>query len=67
MKVLPEATSQYHSDAMENFLPALDSHVNRINAYSLEFIILDARNMNPAQLSTVMNYIDRKYPTLFLD
>jgi len=54
---LPRGASAFHSDNMENFLPAIDDHFLK----SVDYIVLDVRFMTPAQKETVLRHINARW------
>ena len=54
---LPRGASAFHSDNMENFLPAVDMHFLK----SVDYIVLDVRFMTPAQKETVLRHINAQW------
>lgn len=54
---IPPGKAQFHSPQLEKFLPSVDSHFLK----SVEYVVLDTRNMTAAQKATLMNYINTKW------
>lgn len=54
---VPPGKSVFHSDAMEKFLPSVDSHFRK----SINYVVLDVRYMNPEQKKNVLEYVNNKY------
>lgn len=54
---IPEGKAVFHSDALEKFLPSVDSHFLK----SIDFVILDTRYMTAGQKQTVLNYINKRW------
>jgi hypothetical protein len=53
--VPPEASSKFR---MTDFLESTDGHFRKTG---LDYVVLDVRNMTPAQAETVMNHINSNY------
>jgi hypothetical protein len=54
---VPPGKAQYHSDAMERFLPSVRDHILK----RIDFVVLDLRYMRPAQQATVKDYINNNF------
>jgi len=54
---LPPGTDRFHKDDMAKFTPQVTEHFLKA-----DFVVLDVRFMRPAQVQSVMDYIDLNHP-----